>query len=328
MKVLVFEYSTVIFEDNLISEGLNMLKSLLSDLDGIKEYDVTYLLNKNLKIDIYPHSNVIYIDCDLCEWLDNNCSNYDCCIFIAPEDDLIQYNITCILEKNDVFLIGPTSNASYICSSKYKTYIEVPSNIRKIPSFKIDVSMTDYDYINKHIDLKDSIIKPDDKTSSNLIYHIHNIEELKKIITTYEKNSIKTAIIQQYIVGTPISISAICNNKYIKCISINSQEITESKNQIKYMGCKTPIEHPLKERIIDISKDIIKSINGLYGFIGIDYIISKNEIYFVEINSRITTPYIVLHNIVNVNLTQTIIELLLADKKREITINNNGTFYK
>ena len=78
----------------------------------------------------------------------------------------------------------------------------------------------------------------------------------------------------------------------------------------------------------DISKDIIKSINGLYGFIGIDYIISKNEIYFVEINSRITTPYIVLHNIVNVNLTQTIIELLLADKKREITINNNGTFYK
>lgn len=94
------------------------------------------------------------------------------------------------------------------------------------------------------------------------------------------------------------------------------------------MGCKTPIEHPLKERIIDISKDIIKSINGLYGFIGIDYIISKNEIYFVEINSRITTPYIVLHNIVNVNLTQTIIELLLADKKREITINNNGTFYK
>ena len=75
MKVLVFEYSTVIFEDNLISEGLNMLKSLLSDLDGIKEYDVTYLLNKNLKIDIYPHSNVIYIDCDLCEWLDNNCSN-------------------------------------------------------------------------------------------------------------------------------------------------------------------------------------------------------------------------------------------------------------
>lgn len=327
MKILVFEYSTVIYENHLISEGLNMLKSILSDLNKINDYDVDYLINEELKIENYSNCNAIYINNKLEEWLEKNCDNYDCCIFIAPEDDLIQYNITRILEKHEVIIIGSKSSASYICSSKHKTYETLPSKIIKIPSIKININNNNHKYLTEFLNKYNVIIKPDDRTSSNLIYHVNNLTDLKKIIQEYKKESIKTALLQKYIPGQSLSVSTICNKEYIDCISINSQEILDKK-QITYIGCKTPITHPLKKEIICLSTEIIKNIEGLYGFVGIDYIIHENKIYFVEINSRITTPYIVLHDIVNVNLTQTLIELVLYNKRKKIKINKKGTFYK
>lgn len=305
-----------------------MLKSMLSDLNDVDEYFVDYLLNKKITLSDYANCHCIYIENDLYQWLNDNCDRYDCCIFIAPEDDLIQYNITKLLEQHDISIIGSRSYASYICSSKYRTYQELSKHILKIPSIKIDVNNINYKNINDNYDLNNTIIKPDDRTSSDLIYNIESIDDLKKIMRIYKKESIEYALIQKYIDGTPISISALCNNNYINCISINSQEISHKNNQIKYLGCKTPINHPLQEEIIKISKNIIKQINGIRGFIGIDYIIKNNNIYFVEINSRITTPYIVLHNISNINLTKTLIELVLYNKENNIYLNKKGQFFK
>lgn len=327
MKILVFEYSTVICKKHLISEGLNMLKSILSDLNKIKEYDVDYLINEELKTENYFNCNAVYINTEPEKWLEKNCEEYDCCIFIAPEDDLILYEITKILEKHEVNVIGSKSSASYICSSKNRTYETLPSIITKIPSIKINIDDVDYRYITEFLNKYNVIIKPDDRTSSDLIYHITNMTDLKNIIQKYKKESVKTALLQKYILGQSVSVSAICNREYINCISINSQEILDKK-QITYIGCKTPITHPLKKEIICLSMEIIKNIEGLCGFVGIDYIIHENKIYFVEINSRITTPYIILHETVNVNLTQTLIELVLHNKRKKIRINKKGTFYK
>ena len=112
------------------------------------------------------------------------------------------------------------------------------------------------------------------------------------------------------------------------CLSINSQEIIQNDNRIKYIGCETPIKHPLEKEIIEISNIIVNSIPGLKGFIGIDYIIQKEKIVFVEINSRITTPYIVLQKICNQNLTNGIIDYVINNKTVELTFEKQGKFFR
>ena len=136
MKLLVFEYSTVTSDNHLIHEGYNMLNSILTDLDNISDFEVYYLINENNKIEHLKNCKSILINTNLMEWLDKNAYFYDYCLFIAPEDEFIQYNITKLLEKNNITILGSNSNASHICSSKHETYNTIPHEIKKIPSIK------------------------------------------------------------------------------------------------------------------------------------------------------------------------------------------------
>ncbi|WP_308574593.1 ATP-grasp domain-containing protein [uncultured Methanosphaera sp.] len=331
MHLLVFEYSSIYYDNTLLSEGFNMLKSILNDLAEDDNINVDYLLNSKLSIDINKF-NCITVDNNLISWLKCNSYIYDYCIFIAPEDDYIQYNISKILEENDVKIIGSTSHASYICTSKIRTY-ENLKDIKKIPTYKIDLNSNDdlnYEKIGEFISKYHTcIIKPDNMTSSDYIYKIHSIDELIIKLEIYEKNNIKTILLQEYIDGKSCSVSIINTHTYFNVICINSQEIIDENNKILYHGCKTPIDHPLKNEIIEISKNITSQISGLYGFFGIDYIIKDNMVYLVEINSRFTTPFIVLSDIASENLTCSIIDGVLNDNLNQINLeNNSGTFTK
>lgn len=327
MKLLVFEYSSINLTDNLISEGFNMLKGILNDLDNNSFFDVYYLINK--KIDNICNScTAIHVNSDLYDWLNKNAQHFDYCLFIAPEDNFIQYNITKILEKNNVYILGCDSNSSYICTSKNLTYKKISSNILKVKTIKSNVNELTYKIIKNNFNNKSCIIKPDDKTSSDFVYLINDKKEFNKIINIYKDSSIKEVLIQEYIEGTPVSVSIICNEEYVKCISLNSQNMKISKNKLMYLGCESPIKHHLEKEIFKLSEKIVKEINGLKGFIGIDYVIKNDKIYFIEINSRITTPYIILQKVIKENLTMTMINFIINKRKIKLSFKTKGTFKK
>ncbi len=329
MKLLVFEYSSTCLYDNLLSEGFNMLNAILTDLENDSSFDVYYLINANVNSFKFNKLNAINLNEDLCGWLNKYSNRFDYCLFIAPEDNLIQYGITKILEQNNVKVIGCDSGASYICSSKDLTYKHVPENILKIKSFKYRTAELKYENIKDKIGKNPFVIKPDDRTSSDLIFIIDNRSMFERIKEIYLEKNIEYLLVQEYVEGTPISVSLVCNNKDTSVISINSQEICESENKIRYLGCKTPIKHPLEKELYEISRTIVQSILGLKGFVGIDYIIQNNNIFFVEINSRITTPYIVLQKNCKENLTDTIIDYFINDNDGiNLTFEKEGKFIR
>ncbi len=309
-----------------------MLHSILSDFNRIEDITIDYLINPNLNsFNELINCNKISLESDLYDWLNKNSKYYDICFFIAPEDNLIQYNITSLLENNDVIVLGSNSNASYICTSKYRTYETVDQNILKIPTIKVHINQITTNLINRikdYLKNKSIVIKPDDRTSSDYIYHINSIIDFRKVISEYKKVGISSFLLQEYIDGNSISVSLIYDGTFLNMISINSQEIDESHDKIVYKGCKVPIQHPLKKELYTISETITKSINGLKGYFGIDYIINKDNIYLTEVNSRLTTPYIVLHENTNVNLGECILKSVLYNKNIPISLIKKGSFYK
>ena len=128
-------------------------------------------------------------------------------------------------------------------------------------------------------------------------------------------------LIQKHIKGEVISTSNIKTKTHTKTISINSQKITEKDNTITYHGCKVPIKIPEEKELMKINYEILDSIEGLNGYIGVDYIIT-DKIYLLEINPRITTPYILLQKLSDKNLTHELIENTLHDRKTEIKLEN------
>lgn len=328
MKLLVFEYSSVCLRNSLIAEGFYMLNALLSDLEHISFFDTYFLINEKYDSFNFNNCQSIYPNCDIMDWLKNNCHKYDYCMFIAPEDDFVQYNITKILEENNVNVLGSYSKASFICSSKFLTYENVSNKVLKIKTIKLDLNDVDYKKIKNINDSFDLIIKPDNKTSSNLIYHIHSKEELDETLKIYKKNNVNDILLQEFITGEPVSVSVLCDENYVNCISVNSQVIKKIDCNIEYIGCIAPIKHEHENKLYDISREIVQSIPGLKGFVGIDFIIQKDDIYFVEVNARLTTPFIVLQEECNENLTEIIINTIKNKKREKITFEKTGKFTK
>lgn len=56
-------------------------------------------------------------------------------------------------------------------------------------------------------------------------------------------------------------------------------------------------------------KEVVESINGLKGYVGVDLILGE-DVHVVEVNSRLTTPYVALRKLLNFNLGEAILDLL------------------
>jgi predicted ATP-grasp superfamily ATP-dependent carboligase len=110
MKILVFEFATLNrLEDlSIIAEGNAMLQGLLEDLDEFKTYNLIpngSETNKSFK------SKSIPIIGNLKDWIRSNINQFDACIPIAPEENNLLYDLTRIIEEQDVEVIGSNSDA-------------------------------------------------------------------------------------------------------------------------------------------------------------------------------------------------------------------------
>ena len=117
-SILLFEYFTASGEKDkcIISEAEALIFSLLDDL---KDYNVTVVLNESYK-------------------------EIKKAIFIAAENNNSLYNITKILEENNVKIYNSSSEACYNSSDKFVSY-ELLYNIVPQPrTFKLKIDKVGY----------------------------------------------------------------------------------------------------------------------------------------------------------------------------------------
>ena len=86
----------------------------------------------------------------------------------------------------------------------------------------------------------------------------------------------------------------------------------------------------LSEIAMETAKNAVESIEGLKGYIGVDMILNKerNKVYIVEINSRLTTPYVALRSIINFNLGEAVINSVHGELPAEVILDGEVNFYK
>ncbi|MBU4436970.1 MAG: ATP-grasp domain-containing protein [Candidatus Altiarchaeota archaeon] len=97
-------------------------------------------------------------------------------------------------------------------------------------------------------------------------------------------------LLQRYVDGIPVSASVLSDGKNSLAISVNRQLIgTGEFNAMKeftYCGNLVPLDSGMNEKIAELSERIISKA-GLLGSVGIDYIMSGDRLYFMEINPRL-----------------------------------------
>lgn len=210
----------------------------------------------------------------------------------------------------DIFKSLKSSNDSRISDNEYSKNSK-NSDINKYSNDFRTRSSNDYKLIVKPIygvDCQDMVI-------------ISEIEDINNIKNVFPNNT--QVLVQEYIHGDNFSVSLISDGKIAIPISFNKQYIDINKENQSYIGGELPFNHPDLESAFLIAKKAVESIEGIKGFVGVDLIITdddsagNNSIYFLEINSRFTTPYVGLSKIAKFNIGKSIINLL--DNKIDIS---------
>ena len=331
-SILVFEYFTASGEKDrcIISEAEALVFALLDDLE---EYNVDLVINEsyNNVVDDLKNVNPILIDCDIVDWLADNASDFTKAIFISAENNNNLYNITRILEENDVEVYTSSSDACLIASDKFETYEKLAGIVPQPRSFRMKIDKTGYwkraiDNLYEKWQAEDPltplklIIKPVIGVDCEDIVVIENIEDLTLDLDKIFKPGSRI-LIQEFIEGTDVSVSLLSDGEKAIPISLNEQYVQLKNDKGTYLGGKLPFDTEYKDEIFEISVKAVEAVDGLKGFVGVDLIINADEkdvysVYLLEINSRFTTPYVGLKKIANINIGKTIIELI--DKKTKI----------
>lgn len=322
MKILIIEYATALGLDDpsICAEGHAMVNGLLDDL---KDKNVDYLITNKHSIIDNKYCNPVELKENLMDWLDKNISNYNACLIIAPEEDFILYDITKYVEDKGIEIIGSSAKAVMKCSDKFEMYEALKDTVPIIETKKVFFdNIDDYNYF----DNKKKVVKPADGVSCSGIRIVNSFEELKKAASLIETN-LPYFIIQDFIDGTSASVSLISNGKEVIPISLNLQDIEFSDDGINYNGGQVPLNHKLADEAKKSAKKAVESIKGLKGYVGVDVILG-DDVHIVEINSRITTPYIALKDILDFNLGKAILDSIYGELPSKFNLNGNMSFYK
>ena len=138
-----------------------------------------------------------------------------------------------------------------------------------------------------------AVYKPIDGAGTSDTYILDNE---KNIINTLSKKRSRF-FLEEWVEGAAYSVSLNCNLSDFEILSINKQYITSNHLGKLFYGGVKPVQNKmlkkLYEGILPIVSLIVANINGLRGFIGIDFILKENsQISIIEINPRLTCSYI------------------------------------
>ncbi len=311
MKLFVYEYITsgALIDDalpkSLAHEGDAMLHAILRDLSALQNIELYFMRDSRLPtIEINATSQAISTRANYIRALSLYIEQCDYTLVIAPETNDVLLNIAQQVPQHK--FLGCSETAITTCSNKYHTAKHLELNNIATPK----TSMV-REWLKTHSSDSDVILKPVDGagcidtyclSKQNALQHIQNLPtELHE-----------TLIVQPLLSGTAASICCFINHK-VNILNINEQFIKQENQQIIFEGCAN--SHKVNELLnAETAQQIVESINdaieGLWGFIGIDLVLTESGPVVIEINPRLTTAYLDLKNHLDFNPAQQLIEAI------------------
>jgi len=328
MKLLVFEFATANgLDDPFITvEGLAILEAVLDDLE---KFNPHYLVPKE-STEINSNAVPVVIDEDISKWLGKHIKEYDACLPIAPEEDGLLHDLTQIIESNGVRVFGSNSNSIKLTTDKFEMYRALAGKVPIIDTEKISFN-DDLEELGKVAFYKPGlkVIKPADGVSSSGVMVVGSLEDfLTGVKSIRQFTALSYFVMQDYIPGDSVSVSLLSDGNKAIPISLNLQNVEIHSSEISYHGGKVPYTHEMSTIAKETAKNAVEIFDGIVGFVGVDLILGDDGVHLVEINSRLTTPYIALRMITNFNLGEAVINSCNGILPDNIELNGEVNFYK
>ncbi len=316
---------------SLLAEGYAMLHAIVADFVRLREHHIIVSQDFRLDFGALPaHETVLVPEGGFDYFFSSLVQESDAVFLIAPETDGVLACLTEQVEKRGKILLGSSSQAVQVAADKMATYLLLHEAGLPTPETVVmDANLWKDGVRSLGLPL---ILKPVDGVGCEGVFLASQEEEMEAILEKIRDSEhglghpLRRYILQRYIEGEHASVSLLCDGREVVPLSLNHQEI-KIGFQLQYLGGTVPLEHPLAERAFGHARRACSLIPGLRGYVGMDFVLTDEEALLVEINPRLTTSYLALRQLTDLNLAGAIWEAVCLGRLPEkISLKGSASF--
>jgi predicted ATP-grasp superfamily ATP-dependent carboligase len=117
-------------------------------------------------------------------------------------------------------------------------------------------------------------------------------------------------VAQPWIEGEALSLSMLCHPGTARLLSCNRQQVGIEDSRLTLQGVVVNAFPDVNGCLAELASNIAAAIPGLWGYVGVDLILTRHGPVVLEINPRLTTSYCGLRQAVGVNTAAMVLGLL------------------
>ena len=111
-------------------------------------------------------------------------------------------------------------------------------------------------------------------------------------------------LLQKIVPGIPASVCCVAGCGRARALAVNRQILRdEGPYRFGFAGSLTPFDHPMQEKMISCAERAAAA-SGCLGILGIDFMVSDDEIYAIELNPRFVATLDTIEAATGINLVK------------------------
>lgn len=120
-------------------------------------------------------------------------------------------------------------------------------------------------------------------------------------------------VLQPFIQGKPGSLTLLCCDGHAWLLSRDEPRVVVTDNQLHYLGCTVNGAHGAhgaQAGVLALAQAVARAMPGLFGCVGIDFLMTEAGPLLLEVNPRATSAYAGLHASIRYNPAELVLRLV------------------
>jgi predicted ATP-grasp superfamily ATP-dependent carboligase len=305
MRIFVFEYVTggglaggpMLSE--LVSEGDLMLRSLVADLTAIPGVQVEISRDQRLPAGgLTVPIRWVASQQDLVRALQQGIAKADAVWPIAPETDGALAHVSNAVLGAGRTLLNSHPRAVAVASSKHATVAALAKrSLPVVPTWRALEAPSD--------DRGCWVLKPDQGVGGLGAKLVRGGEALRGAVA--ELAHPESWVAQPYLRGQSASLSLLIEHDDAHLLACNALRVAIRDDGFALLGCGVNGLDGDREQCAALGRGVAAAIPGLWGFVGVDMIVTRQGPVILEVNPRLTSCYPGLSRSLGANVAEMLV---------------------
>jgi predicted ATP-grasp superfamily ATP-dependent carboligase len=306
IRLFIFEYissggfNRSLLPEALAKEGQLMLQAMLDNVAALPQITRTVLLDYRVLPQFALNTALFQVvqvmpDDDLLTLFTQQLDNADAVWLVAPETDGVLAQLCHLVVQRGKQLLTSPADAVTVAGDKWASYQLLQQHgIATVPTELAQQATPRAGHW---------LLKARDGVAGQDSYILHHPSEWAAYVARYPN-----ALIQPQIQAETYSLSCLCRNGTSVLLSVNQQYFRIEQRQY-HLSALTVNALPISIAYQTIVNQVARALPRLWGYVGIDVLVTPTAILVLDINPRLTSSFVGLQAALGINLAELLLKL-------------------